>query len=229
MRCFGIPVVPPVSKILNGRPWYFFGTQTSFGRSRSHSSWKCGKRSRSAKHFTSVAGFQPAFFAQSSQKGVPVSGEKCHWTISRTWASSLSCAALMGAESGFISNRLNREQVTTEKISCSGNYWQSHRLPAGVRLRFGKILVNGRPAGRAGEQREENHAQRRAKNHRHHRHIAARRRPRRVPEPDVAGRRGAGKDDSIANLPDDINLRLDDRVHRPGWRHRFDFTNRLRY
>src|ERR1700677_1430193 len=104
MRCFGIPVVPPVSNTLNGRPWYFFGTHTSFGKSRSHSSWKCGKRRMSAKLFTSVAGFHPAFFAQSSQNGVPVSGEKCHCTISRTWASSFSCAALMVVESGFISD-----------------------------------------------------------------------------------------------------------------------------
>src|SRR5947207_12595581 len=97
MRCFGMPVLPPVSKMLKGRPWYLFGTQTSGCKSRSHSSWKCGKRSRSSNVFTSLAGFQPAFFAQSSQNGLPVSGEKCHFTISRVWASSCSWACLIAS------------------------------------------------------------------------------------------------------------------------------------
>src|ERR1051325_5805476 len=48
---------------------------------------KCGKRLRSSAVLISWAGFQPAFLAQSSQNGVPVSGEKCQPTISRTWAS----------------------------------------------------------------------------------------------------------------------------------------------
>src|SRR6266436_3255278 len=47
---------------------------------------------RSAKLFTSAFGSQPARFAQSSQKGEPVSGEKCQATISRTCASSFSRA-----------------------------------------------------------------------------------------------------------------------------------------
>src|SRR5437773_3771704 len=92
MRCLGMPVVPPVSKMLNGRPLKALGTQTSGCRSRNHSSWKCGKRVRSSKHLISVAGLQPAFLAHSSQKGDPVSGEKCHCTISRARASSWSCA-----------------------------------------------------------------------------------------------------------------------------------------
>src|SRR5687768_2031899 len=49
----------------------------------------------SAKPRTSFAGFQPAFAAQSSQNGEPVSGEKCHWIISRACASSLSWADLI--------------------------------------------------------------------------------------------------------------------------------------
>src|SRR5262249_61534240 len=57
-----------------------------------------GKRRISAKLFTSLAGFQPAFLAQSSQKGQPVSGEKCHCTISRTRASSFSWAVRQAAE-----------------------------------------------------------------------------------------------------------------------------------
>src|SRR2546427_10428489 len=96
MRCLGIPVVPPVSKILNGRPLNFAGTQTSGWRSRNDSSWKCGNCSRSAKVLIFVRGSK-WFFAQPSQNGQPVSGEKCHWTISRRWASSCSCAALMAA------------------------------------------------------------------------------------------------------------------------------------
>src|SRR5437667_4651844 len=39
---------------------------------------------RSAKFETSLTGFQPALAAQSSQKGEPVSGEKCQRIISRT-------------------------------------------------------------------------------------------------------------------------------------------------
>src|SRR5947208_157742 len=42
---------------------------------------------RSEKEEISLAGFQPALAAQSSQKGEPVSGEKCQRMISRTWAS----------------------------------------------------------------------------------------------------------------------------------------------
>src|SRR5688500_14258603 len=95
MRCFGIPVVPPVSKILKGRPLYLAGTQTSGWRSRSHSSWKCGKRFMSAKERISLRGSQPDFLAQSSQKGQPVSGEKCQLMISRKCASSFSWAPLI--------------------------------------------------------------------------------------------------------------------------------------
>src|ERR1700760_4453582 len=58
----------------------------------------------SSKQVPSSAGSQPAFLAQSSQNGEPVSGEKCHCTISRTCASSFSWADLMVAESGFISD-----------------------------------------------------------------------------------------------------------------------------
>src|SRR5688572_14304146 len=39
------------------------------------------------------------FFAQSSQKGHPVSGLKCHWMISFKCALSWSCAALMAVGS----------------------------------------------------------------------------------------------------------------------------------
>src|SRR5882724_3001269 len=145
MRCLGIPVVPPVSKMLNGRPWYFLGTQASFGRSRSHSSWKCGKRSRSAKHFTSVAGFQPAFLAQSSQNGVPVSGEKCHCTISRTWASSFSCAALMVAESGFISNHRVVTMLQQKKIYAFGKYLSTVARLGGRVSSEKRIMHNAEP------------------------------------------------------------------------------------
>src|SRR5258706_2286006 len=46
----------------------------------------------SAKDLTSTRGSQPDLFAQSSQKGLPVSGEKCQSTISRTCASSVGRA-----------------------------------------------------------------------------------------------------------------------------------------
>src|SRR4051794_14196649 len=42
----------------------------------------------SATLLISWAGFHPDFLAQSSQKGEPVSGEKCQRTISRTCPSS---------------------------------------------------------------------------------------------------------------------------------------------
>jgi hypothetical protein len=54
---------------------------------------------QAAEALTSAAGFQPAFLAQSSQNGEPVSGEKCHCTISRTWASSFCWAAAADFES----------------------------------------------------------------------------------------------------------------------------------
>src|SRR6266511_6406871 len=50
----------------------------------------------SAKVLISLRGSK-FFVAQSSQNGQPVSGEKCHWTISRRWASRVCCAALITA------------------------------------------------------------------------------------------------------------------------------------
>src|SRR5262249_62032730 len=43
----------------------------------------------------SLSGLKENDFAFSSQNGVPVSGLKCHWTTSRTCASSWSLAALI--------------------------------------------------------------------------------------------------------------------------------------
>ena len=132
------------------------------------------------KHFTSVAGFQPAFLAQSSQNGEPVSGEKCHCMISRTCASSFSWAALMVAESGFISDFIGQALAAGvgNRITCGG---------------FGsrKIFVDRRSARRTGEQRENNHAQRRAKHHRHDGHVTAGGIGAGIPEPDIAGGRRA--------------------------------------
>src|SRR5882672_8358694 len=96
MRCLGMPVVPPVSKILNGLPLNCAGTQTSGWRSRSDSSAKCGNLSRSAEEWISLRGSK-FFFIQSSQYGQPVSGLKCHWMISFKCASSWDCAALMAS------------------------------------------------------------------------------------------------------------------------------------
>src|SRR6059036_1340774 len=123
MRCLGMQVVPPVSKILKGRPLNAFGTHTSGCKSRSHSSWKCGNRDRSANDFTSFPGFHPAFLAQSSQNGQPVSGEKCHCTTSRTCASSFFWPALMAAESTVI-------------MTNGSNDTYTYHLPATLEFRF---------------------------------------------------------------------------------------------
>src|SRR3954465_9358447 len=98
-----MPVVPPVSNTYVGRFAHAFGTQRRTGPPRSHSSSKCPKRVRSANDFTSLRGSHPAFLAHSSQKGVPVSGEKCHCTISRTWASNVWLALLTASgETGAV-------------------------------------------------------------------------------------------------------------------------------
>src|SRR5688500_3472917 len=66
----------------------------SLGSSRSHSSSKCSKYFvSSSNECTFSRGSEPLFWAQSSQNGQPVSGEKCHAIISRTCASSWEAAS----------------------------------------------------------------------------------------------------------------------------------------
>ena len=75
-----------------------FGIQRCTGPPRSHSSWNSPKRCRSAKVLISRRGSQPAFFAKSSQNGVPVAGSKCQSTTSRIHASRDSCGWPVGEE-----------------------------------------------------------------------------------------------------------------------------------
>jgi len=56
---------------IEGDPLEFRRDQTSGCRSRSHSSWKCGNFTMSAKLLISARGSK-FFFAQSSQNGQPV-------------------------------------------------------------------------------------------------------------------------------------------------------------
>jgi len=77
----------------NGLSLYAFGTQRSFCSSRSQSSSKCGKSAMSSIVLIFAIGSNAFFCAHSSQNGDPVSGEKCHFTISRRCASSFSFAA----------------------------------------------------------------------------------------------------------------------------------------
>src|SRR5262249_32133461 len=92
-RLFGTPVVPPVSKVKSGLPSNPFGIQRRTGPPRNHSSWKGGNFLRSSKELISRLGSQPSLAAKFSQKGHPVSELKCHFTISRTWASSRALAS----------------------------------------------------------------------------------------------------------------------------------------
>ena len=102
MRCLGMPVVPPVSKILKGLPLNSAGTQTSGCKSRSDSSWKWENFSKSSKQVISLRGSQ-FLRAQSSQKEHPVAGLKCHSMISsRCWLSwVLAAATASGATVGM--------------------------------------------------------------------------------------------------------------------------------
>jgi hypothetical protein len=52
-----------------------------------------GELSQVGEGVTSLRMSMPHSFCLSSQNGQPVSGEKCHWTMSRTCASSLSRAS----------------------------------------------------------------------------------------------------------------------------------------
>src|SRR5215208_6778068 len=92
-RLLGMPVVPPVSKTYAGLPARPLGIQRVTGPPRSLSSSKWPNFARSAYFWTSFRGSQPACLAQSSQKGEPVSGEKCHLMVSRTCASRRCCAS----------------------------------------------------------------------------------------------------------------------------------------
>ena len=56
-----------------------------------------GNRFRSSKYGFPFADPNPSVEAKSSQNGHPVSGLKCHWTISRTCASSCAFACLIFA------------------------------------------------------------------------------------------------------------------------------------
>ncbi len=69
MRCLGMPVVPPVSKMLKGRPLNFLGTQTSGCKSRSHSSWKCGNRCQVGEAFDLGGGIPAGLFGPVQPEG----------------------------------------------------------------------------------------------------------------------------------------------------------------
>ena len=108
--CLGIPVVPPVSKMLKGRSANACGTQTLLGRSRNHSSSKYGNLLQSsAKVRTSFKGLKSCSFAQFNQKGHPLSGEKCQLIISSTcWSRSLAACLICSSLTitGIISSRI---------------------------------------------------------------------------------------------------------------------------
>ena len=87
-----MPVVPPVSKTYSGLPSSPFGSHRLTGPPRSQSSSNGGNCLRPSK--SSIASgsksYVPFF---SSQNGLPVSSEKCHFTSARTWASSIALHA----------------------------------------------------------------------------------------------------------------------------------------
>src|SRR4051812_570099 len=76
-----------------GFPSSPLGSHRRTGPPRSQSSSKWGIFLRSANALTSLRTSMPQSFCLPSQNGQPVSGLKCHWTVSRTCASSFSCAA----------------------------------------------------------------------------------------------------------------------------------------
>src|SRR6266545_5950400 len=133
MRCLGMPVVPPVSKMLNGLPLNCAGTQTSGWRSRSDSSAKCGNFSMSAKELISLRGSK-FFFAQSSQYGQPVPGLKCQWMISLRCASSWACAALVASgETVVIAKFAIYELRFTDRLPSRGlDLHLRHFVPGGL-------------------------------------------------------------------------------------------------
>src|SRR4051812_48025653 len=145
-RLLGMPVVPPVSKTYAGLPARPLGIQRLTGPPRSWSSWKWSKRVMSANDFTSLRGSQPAFFAQSSQKGEPVSGLKCHCIMSRTWASRRSRACrTLGSEDGFICSAartaakgkpVRPPRRRNERLALRGRYRLRLLVRAGVRRTF---------------------------------------------------------------------------------------------
>src|SRR5687768_2934066 len=109
MRDFGTPVVPPVSNTEIARSAYALGTQRRTGPPRSHSSSKGGNFERSSYDCTSRRGSQPAFAAQSSQNGQPVSGLKCQTISSRTLASSSPRAPAMADLSGSVAEDMTEQ------------------------------------------------------------------------------------------------------------------------
>jgi len=91
-RYFGTPVEPPVSKTETGCPSSPFGIHRRTGPPLSHSSWKWPSNRRSSYPPILSRGSKSRLLANSSQKGHPVAGSKCHCTMSRTCASSFSFA-----------------------------------------------------------------------------------------------------------------------------------------
>ena len=88
VRLLGIPRAAArlehIHRLVGDRP----GSERRTGPPRSHSSWKGPNRPRSAKPWIFSRGSQSSFAADSSQKGQPVAGSKCHWTTSRVQAST---------------------------------------------------------------------------------------------------------------------------------------------
>src|SRR4051812_680742 len=91
----------------------------------------------------SLRGSHPALLAQFNQKSLPVSGEKCHWIISRRWASSFVFASSTFA-AGTVDMIIAFQTMCSEREmqSCP---WFTGDNSKGLQTISSKLTANRRP------------------------------------------------------------------------------------